>query len=156
MNKDFTQIENSITKNAQIPDGAFRTYVVLKSFKFGESKVFPSQETMAKLRSKSKRTIIEHLKMLRKAGFISYKKRGFSASNQYEFITEENFTNGVVISAKNFSARVKNTSHLKLQKLQSNNTETKNTENKYREIMKRRLPELKANLARLLQEKSVK
>lgn len=154
--ENFTQIENAIIKNSKIPDGAFRTYSVLKSFKYGSGNVFPSQKTIAELRGKSEKTIIEHLKILKKAGLISYKKRGFSASNQYFFINEENFTNGADISVKNFSTRVKKPSQLKLQKPQPNNTKIKNTQNKHREVMKRRLPELRANLARLLQEKSVK
>lgn len=156
MNKDFTQIENSITKNAHISDGAFRTYVILKSFKFGTSNVFPSQETIAKLRGKSKKTIIEHLKMVKGAGLITYKKRGFSASNQYLFIDEENFTNGLVNSKKNFNARVTKTSQLKSQKLQPNNTETNNTETKHRDVIKRRLPKLMEEYHRLLEEKSIK
>lgn len=126
--KNFTQTPNFIINNKGIPDGAFRTYMLLKSYKYGSSKVFPSQSTLANTRGKTKKTIINHLKVLRAKGLIIYKKRGFSASNQYEFISGENYTIGTNGGEKKYPSKVKQTSPLSLQKLQSNNTKLNNTE----------------------------
>ena len=122
--KKFTQIPNWIISNAQIPDSSFRTYSVLKSFKYGSNNPFPSQATLAKIRNKSKKSIIEHLKILRKLSLLSYKKRGFSSSNQYQFIGEENH----IDDGEEFvTTKIKETSALNSQNLQSNNTEVNNT-----------------------------
>jgi len=126
MKRNFTQIPNAIITNKNLPDGAFRTYTLLKSFKYGSGSVFPSQMTLAKIRGKSKRTIINHLKTLRSNKLITYKKRGFSASNQY-FISEENYTNGETNSEIGYISKVTKTSPLLLQKVQPNNIKTKNT-----------------------------
>jgi hypothetical protein len=128
--KDFTLIPNRLIRDATIPDCAFRTYAVLKSFKFGSGKVFPSQETLADIRGKTTRIIIEHLKVLRSKKLISYQKRGFSASNQYHFIDEENFTNETYKGENNFTPIVKKLSPLSLQNLHPNNTKINNTKTK--------------------------
>ena len=73
----FVQIENSVIFNVNIPNSIFRTYMVLKTFKYGEGKVFPSQATLANLRGLSTRSIIYHLQVLKTLNLISYKKRGY-------------------------------------------------------------------------------
>jgi DNA-binding transcriptional MocR family regulator len=156
----FTQIRNSTINNTKIPDGAFRTYIVLKSFKYGLNNVFPSEKTLAELRGKSKKTIIEHLKKLRLLKLISYKKRGFSASNQYEFISEGNFTNESNIGNENCISKVKNISPLLLQEFQSNNTklnnnELNNTEEENKRLLRqKRTVVLKELVRKLVSEKS--
>ena len=126
--KNFTQVPNFIINNKDVPDGALRTYLLLKSYKYGSSNVFPSQATLARLRGKSKKTIINHLKLLKAKGLISYKKRGFSASNKYQFIGEENYTNEEINSNRNYTSKVKKSSSLSLRKLQPNNTKINNYE----------------------------
>jgi len=144
MKRDFTQIPNEIIKDKNIPDGAFRTYLLLKSYKYGSSKVFPSQNTLAAIRGKTKKTIITHLKILKDKNLITYKKRGFSASNQYELIGEENYTNDNRESMKNYTSKMKKNLPLSLRRLQPNNTETNNTKmsNKGLEKLRKKLIEL--------------
>lgn len=122
--KKFTQIPNWIILKRDLSDASFRTYVVLKSFKFGSKNPFPSQTTLAGLRDKSKKSIIEHLKDLRILELISYKKRGFSSSNQYQFIGEESYTDD---SEEIVTPKEKETAPLNSQNLQPNNTEFNNT-----------------------------
>lgn len=124
----FTQIPNFIIIDKNINDAEFRTFAVLKSFKYKDGNVFPSQKTLSELRGKSKRSIIAHLKKLRLNNHIQYKKRGYSASNQYHFISEDNYINDSKDIENNDISNVKKTSSLKLQILQPNNTKTKNTE----------------------------
>lgn len=155
--KDFTIIANAILKNTDISDGAFRTYVVLKSFKYGDGRVFPSQIYLASIRGKSVKTIITHLKELKSLGLINYVKRGYSASNEYFFNIEENDTNVSVIFEKFFNLGEKKTSPQSLQKTQSNNTEIKHIEtnktdttdldrlNRYKGRMKKQYPNLWMN-----------
>ncbi|MGA2910690.1 MAG: helix-turn-helix domain-containing protein [Candidatus Microgenomates bacterium] len=125
-NKDFTQIPNFLIKDKNISDAEFRTLCLLKSYKYGErGKVFPSQATIAGIRGKSRRIINAHLRSLRKKQIIDFKRRGYSQSNIYKFIGEENFT-----------SIVKECSPDKLQNLLPNNTEPNNTETKniYRDV----------------------
>ncbi len=122
--KKFTQIPNWIIINEKITDSSFRTYVVLKSFKFGSNDPFPSQATLAGLRAKSKKSIIEHLKSLKNLGFLIYKKRGFSSSNQYQFIGEDNYTDD---SEEIVTTKTKEISPLNSRNLQPNNTKFNKT-----------------------------
>jgi molecular chaperone DnaK (HSP70) len=128
MNNNFTQIPNKIIKDKTISDAAFRTYAVLKSYKYLPcSKVFPSQETIAGIRGKTPRRIVDHIKELKDKRYIVSKKRGFSSSNEYDFIREENFTNDKQVSEDSDTSIVKKTSFESRQKLHSNNTKTNNT-----------------------------
>lgn len=124
--KNFSQILNPLIRDNKIPDGVFRTYLVLKTYQFGNSNVFPSQETLAKIRGKSKKSIINHLKTLKSIGLLSYRKRGFSASNIYSFIGESNYTNEDINNNNKILSIEKNNSPLLLQELQSNNTKINN------------------------------
>lgn len=153
--KEFTQISNFLINNISVSDGAFRTYLAIKQFKFGDTNPFPSEATLAQLRGKSIRTICEHLKRLKRVGLIRYKRRGYSASNQYELIAEENFTNKDTKTAVSFQSLEKETSVLSGEKLPLNNTKTKNTKiNKLSgENYERKAAELREKLALLLREK---
>ena len=126
MKSRFTQIPNFIILDTKITDAEFRTYAVLKSFKYKDGNVFPSQKTLSELRGKSRKSIITHLKKLRFKKHIQYEKRGYSASNQYYFISEDNYTNDEVGMESNDTSNVKETSSLKLQILQPNNNEINN------------------------------
>lgn len=133
LKKDFTQIPNILIKDPIVSDGAFRTYVLLYSFKYAEDgKVFPSQKKLAFQRDTSIKTINNHLKELKKVGLINWRRRGFNMSNQYNFVNifannEDNFNNATDSKEKNVDIDKKNSSNLSLQKLQPNNTETKKT-----------------------------
>lgn len=168
MKSKFTQVSNYIIFDKNVSDAEFRTYIVLKSHKYGSGHVFPSQKTLSEIRGRSKKSIITHLKGLRSKGYVQYKKRGYSASNQYEFISEENYTNDVCNNNKKYTSKVKKSSPLSTQKLQPNNTETNNTEINNidefgKEVTEKGLrkildknPWLKAKRARLLKKISIK
>lgn len=84
MKKDFTQVSNKLIHDASISDQHFRTLVVLMSFKYGEKgRIFPSQNTIAKIRGKDRRTIVSHIKILKSKGMLTSKKRGYSSTNEY-------------------------------------------------------------------------
>lgn len=120
--KNFTQIENSRIENRDISDGAFRTYLVIRSFKYGnKGRIFPSLKTIADRRGKSIRAIETHLDELRKGGWIKTSKRGYSMSSQYELIGVENFTPKWNKSSPQYG-----------RKLPPNNIKDKNTEDKNR------------------------
>lgn len=117
-NKDFTQIPNFLIKDKKLSDPEFRTYALLKSYKYGDKgNVFPSQATLAEVRGKSRKSIIGHIHSLKAKGIIDFKRRGYSQSNLYRFISEENYT-----------SNVKESSPEKLQNLHTKNTESNNTE----------------------------
>ena len=86
MKKDFTQIPNILIKDPNISDAEFRTYVVLLSFKYGErGRVFPSYNTIAKIRYKSEKSIQCHIRALTDYGVMSHSRRGFNKTNEYFF-----------------------------------------------------------------------
>ena len=143
--KNFTQIPNEVVFNTEVSDGAFRTYVALKSFKYGQGQVFPSERTISKQRNKTTRTIINHIKELKLSGLISYKKRGFSASNSYKFNEENNFSNEASLQENKFTSIEKVDSPLIRNSLHTKNTEIKNTKinNIGIEILRKRMEELR-------------
>lgn len=117
MKRNFTQIENILIKDNRITDSEFRTYLVLRSYRFGvNGKVYPTQEVIASDRGKSPRIIIEHLKSLALKGYIKYARIGYNQPNLYKFAGEEFFT-----------SEMKPTSLPSRRKLHSNNTELNNT-----------------------------
>lgn len=141
--KNFTQIPNELISNKDINDGAFRTYTVLKSFKYHKNKVFPSQATLAHIRDKTQRTIINHLKLLKRLKIIDYKKRGYSASNIYSFISESNFINSEQNREKDNTTKMKISSPLKCNNFPLNNTKANNIKtNKGIEILRKKIKDL--------------
>lgn len=162
MKSRFTQIPNFIIFDKNITDAEFRTFTVLKSFKYKDGNVFPSQKLISELRGKSKRSIITHLKNLRINNHIQYKKRGYSASNQYHFISEDNYINDSKNVENHDTFKVKETSSQKLQMLHPNNTEIKNTEinnnveNKDDwELGRKRVEEIRRNMIHIFKAKMI-
>ncbi len=129
MAKDFTQISNSIIKDTSLSDGAFRTYILLKSYKFTSNEIFPAQLTLAMLRGVTRETISHHIKELLDKKYIKRKKRGFSKTNSYLLIRETSFTISNDISEDYFTNEGKSTSQIKCNNLHANNTKGKNTKN---------------------------
>ncbi len=124
---NFTQIPNLLLQNHQLSDGDLVTLLVLLSLRFGNNSIFYSQEHIARLRGKKKRTIQMHLKRLKQLGFIDYKKRGYSTSNLYTFNDEKIFTNDSNNSEKNFTTITRDISSHKSNKVPPNNTKVNNT-----------------------------
>ncbi|MFH2062275.1 MAG: hypothetical protein ABIJ43_04800 [Candidatus Beckwithbacteria bacterium] len=124
--KGFTQINNEIIFDSRVSNGEFRTYVLLKSFKFGsKGKSFPSQQTVASLVDQTRETVNMHVGRLIKLGYISAKRRGYSSSNEYCFICDNNLTND---SNKNITSSVRKNSYHMLDNRHTNNTKENNTE----------------------------
>lgn len=121
----FVKTPYWILTRAGLSDGAFRTYLVIRSFKFKNNKVFPSVKTLAIIRGKSQKAISIHLGELRDKKIIKTKRLGFSKSNLYTLIEEENDTNDGSIAAKNDASLRQNTTVQNGQKLPPNNNETK-------------------------------
>lgn len=134
MKKGFTQIENTLITDKKLTDGEFRTYLLLRSYKFTrETMVYPSEAVLAARRGKTVRTLITHLKGLSNKGYIKFHRRGFNKTNLYEFTGEVLFT-----SVKQPS------SHIEGKKLHSNNTEKNKTlTNKQFESGKRMIEEIR-------------
>jgi DNA-binding transcriptional MocR family regulator len=160
--KNFSQIPNAMIRDPQISDGAFRTLLVLITFRYRSNNVFPSQQTIAKHRGKSKKTIINHLKTLKLKGLIDYKKRGYSASNQYFFIGEEKYTIDNKDVEDNDTSKVKKTSSQKLQILQPNNNKindikhNNNVKNKEDwELGRRKVEEIRKKMNYIFKAKSI-
>ena len=132
MKKGFTQLPNNIIFNKRVSDGAFRTYAVLKSFKYGKrGRSFPSQQWVARLRVKSRETVNRHVQSLARLGLLRVKKRGYSSSNEYSFNCDDNVTSTVTSSSPQ-----------KLGKLYTNNTKVNNTKfNKGMQLLRRKLEE---------------
>ncbi|MCR3761906.1 helix-turn-helix domain-containing protein [Clostridium felsineum] len=81
MNGNFTIIKNKdITSN--LSNGAFRLYVLLESYCYGNTKntCYPSQITLGKQLSKSVRTIQRYLKELENKGYVAKRRRGSTSS----------------------------------------------------------------------------
>lgn len=73
---------------ANICDGAFRTYTLIKSMCYGDKNTcFPSQKYLAEKLCKSVRTIQRHLIELVQAKMIKIKRRG-SISNVYTIVNK--------------------------------------------------------------------
>lgn len=125
--KNFTQIPNSIITNKDISDGAFRTYTILRSFKFYDGKVYPPQEMLAEIHDVSVRTIHNHIKELKECGLITYKRKGYSGVYFYTIIEEDNCQNENPVKEKDFISIGKNVSLQSGKNVLPNNTETKNT-----------------------------
>lgn len=107
---NYTIINNTDITSSSISDGAFRLYILLQSYCFGEKDTcFPSQNTLAAKLNKSVRTIQRYLKELIDAKLIQAKRRG-SISNIYTIISKKMQQVGqkVVNKAKNAYKDYKN------------------------------------------------
>lgn len=82
---NFTMIGNDIMCT-NISNGAFRLYVILKSYCYGKKTTcFPSQITLGERMRKSVKTIQRYLNELIAAKLVKKQRRG-SISNQYEIL----------------------------------------------------------------------
>ncbi|PJI09951.1 MULTISPECIES: helix-turn-helix domain-containing protein [Clostridium] len=107
---NFTIIKNSdITSN--LSNGAFRLYVLLKSYCYAEKdNCYPSQKTLADKLNRSIRTIQRYLKELVTKNIIRIRHRG-SISNVYTLLRKKigNNINNSVNKARNVYKSYKNT-----------------------------------------------
>lgn len=131
MKKDFTQIPNNVTKNEKLSDGAYRTYVLLLSYKFSATtRVYPSHKTLSKLRGTDPRTIGNHLNELRTNRLVSWKRRGFSSTNEYVFIMEDKFRNDGINKESKLPYVSKKSTYMLRKDFLGNNIDVNNTKDK--------------------------
>src|SRR5690606_21557433 len=84
--KAFVQVLSNLIRSPEISDSEFRTFLALLDFKWNEqSKIFPSLTTLEKIRHKSRKRIVAHLKGLKQIGLITYQKSTKRNSNEYFF-----------------------------------------------------------------------
>jgi hypothetical protein len=85
----FTQIPNSILRNAKLSDGAVRLYAVLRSYGWQDGFCFPGQEKLAADMGVDVRTVRRRSKELQDAQLISVRHRplheGVNTTNVYTF-----------------------------------------------------------------------
>lgn len=84
--KAFVQVLSNLIRSPEISDSEFRTFLALLDFKWNEqSKIFPSLTTLEKIRHKSRKRIVAHLKGLKQKKLIKYQKSSERNSNEYFF-----------------------------------------------------------------------
>lgn len=84
--KAFVQVLSNLIRSPEITDAEFRTFLALLDFKWNEqSKIFPSLTTLEKIRHKSRKRIVAHLKGLKHIGLITYQRSSERNSNEYIF-----------------------------------------------------------------------
>lgn len=83
----FIQVPIAVYHSAELSDGAFKTYCMLKKHHNFQDPLgtFPSINRIAQLRNKTARTIHKHVKELKRHGFISVLSGGKGKSNRYIF-----------------------------------------------------------------------
>ena len=83
--ESFVKVLSNLVRARELTDSEFRTYVALLDFKWQNETAYPSINTLAKVRNKSRRTILYHIKCLVKKEFLSIKADSEHLSNEYEF-----------------------------------------------------------------------
>jgi len=83
----FIQVPIAVYHSAELSDGAFKTFCMLKKHHNFEDPLgtFPSINRIAQLRNKTMRTIHKHVKELKRHGFITVMSGGKGKSNRYIF-----------------------------------------------------------------------
>ena len=83
----FIQVPIAVYHSAELSDGAFKTYCMLKKHHNFQDPLgtFPSINRIAQLRNKTARTIHKHVKELKRHGFITVMSGGKGKSNRYIF-----------------------------------------------------------------------
>ena len=83
----FIQVPIAVYHSAELSDGAFKTYCMLKKHHNFQDPLgtFPSINRIAQLRNKTTRTIHKHVKELKRHGFITVMSGGKGKSNRYIF-----------------------------------------------------------------------
>lgn len=127
--KNFAQVANAIIRNKDLSDGAFRVFCELLSHRYNNGRVFPSHNTMAKDIGVDVRTIRNHIKQLKILGLVSWKKRGFSKSNEYIINDEKYFTNEYINAEDSFILNRKKISQNIGKNFQTNNIKEENKKN---------------------------
>ena len=89
----FIQVPIAVYHSAELSDGAFKTYCMLKKHHNFEDPLgtFPSINRIAQLRNKTARTIHKHVKELKRYDFIRVASGGKGKSNRYFFQDPECF-----------------------------------------------------------------
>lgn len=89
----FIQIPIAVYHSAELSDGAFKTYCMLKKHHNFQDPLgtFPSINRIAQLRNKTTRTIHKHIDELKSLGFIKVISGGQGRSNRYFFEDPECF-----------------------------------------------------------------
>jgi len=78
----FTQVSNAVLRCfPELSDGEKLTYVVLKSFAYVGPETFVGEETLAKARGVSVRSVSRHLQRLIDAGLVKVRRRGQGRTN---------------------------------------------------------------------------
>lgn len=127
--KGFTQIDNRIIKDSRLSNGDFRVYVLLKSYKFTDDPVYPSQSTLASILKIDRCTVNRSIQRLVHLRLIRIERRGFSSSNLYYLDCDEKVTDTEVNSDHSVTSKVaKNTTVIR-QKTHIKNTQLNNTKN---------------------------
>ena len=127
--KNFVQIANALIRNKEIGNGAFRVFCDLLTYRFNNGRVFPSHNTIAKDIGVDVRTVRNHVKTLKKLGLISWKKQGFSKSNEYIINDENFFTNDHLNNENSFSPNRKKLSQKLGKSFQPNNIQNNKESN---------------------------
>lgn len=126
--KNFTPISNSLIRDKRLSDGEFRLFCELMSYRYGKDTVYPSHAKMASNLDVNVRTIGNNIKKLKELDLISWKKRGYSKSNEYSFNDENIFLNESSNNEnKNISMMKEMSDHIG-NNLQSNNNKKNNKE----------------------------
>lgn len=79
----FARIEHVITLDAELSDGAYRTYALLHYYWQRKDAAWVGSDTLASVRNLTEATISNHLKELKEAGLISRQRRMGKSSMTY-------------------------------------------------------------------------
>lgn len=82
--RNFTIIPNSILETKEISLGAKVIYALLLRFAWQNGEAFPGHERLAEAAGCSKRSVQTYLNELRRAGLITWKRRGAAKTNMYQ------------------------------------------------------------------------
>jgi len=110
-NSNFTQIPNELIYDPNVTPSEFRVCAALLSFGYGANPIFPSQALVSKKIGVSDRTVRYKISSLKKKGYLTYNRRGFNKSNQYNFLSnrkEASFIRGTNFPPKNTSNNTNN------------------------------------------------
>jgi len=83
--KGFTKAPNDLIYDTTLSDGALRQYLVLRHHN-RSGRCFPDRETLAEETGVSLRTVDRRNRELIAHELIAFKRRGFSKSNEYDFL----------------------------------------------------------------------
>jgi biotin operon repressor len=79
----FTQVPNSILRNAKLSLGGRITYAMFLSYAWDNDFCFPGQDRLAKDMGMSRSRVTEFVTQLEKSGLITIQRRGQGKTNFY-------------------------------------------------------------------------